>query len=201
MTENNETKMDVDKNTDELEFMDVDLNSPPTSGSQAFVFVDIQGFKTSRNRFMVKEFCLIDGDFVYHALIKSTQPLESMSNFYQRQANWLIREYHGIRFEIGDIHVNELKKLYPRLQNKTVFVKGMQKITWMQYIFRDCGEIKCENIEDIEDIDYSENYSNSFETCDYHRKIRMQPLPFTYPYGACAKARALMLQNLVSKLE
>lgn len=187
MVENNDDLLD-------LEFMDVDVIEFSTKISQNFVYVDIQGFKTSRNRFMCKEFCLVEDDFVYHALVKSPYSISKLPKHYRRQADWLTGYYHGIKYGLGDVHMNDLKKdVFPRLLNKKILVKGLEKISWLKQIFHDYGEIEVMNVEDIDGFDLSKRNSEPYKVCDYHDKV------FKLRNGPCAKSTALMLQDVTMK--
>lgn len=157
-----------------------------------YVFVDVQGFKTHNNRFICKEFCLIDGNDIFHALIKSPYKFERLSSLYRRQAQWLTRNYHGLSFDSGDMHIIEMKqKVFPKVCNKTILVKGDEKVNWLHYMFRDCGEINCANVGDLS-LDYNFKF-NSNDVCENHRKSSSQK------QYVCAKSNALMLQNLANK--
>lgn len=157
-----------------------------------FVFIDLQGFKTHGNRFICKEFCLVDGDYLYHAIVKSTYPLEKMSSNYKRQAKWLTECYYRLTFDCGDIHISELKeKIFPEIQNKTVLVKGEEKVKWLKDIFRSHGLIDCINIENL-DYDLTLRKPEAHNMCAYHK------IEFRWRKdGPCAMRNALMLQNIV----
>lgn len=156
-----------------------------------FIFIDLQGFKTYGNRFICKEFCIVKGDSLYHTLVKSTYPLEHMSSYYKRQANWLTKYYHRLTYDCGDIHITELKrKVFPEIQNKKVLVKGEEKVKWLKDIFRSHGVIDCINIESL-DYDLSLRKSEANNMCDYHRNV------FRWREGPCAMRNALMLQDIM----
>lgn len=183
-----------DMDTLDLEFMDVDIPELIRKSCENCVYVDVQGFKTSRNRFMCKEFCLVDGDFIYHALVKSPFPFKKMVKYYQKQANWLTDNHHKIRYYDGDIHIHDMRKdVLPRLQNKTIIVKGSEKVSWVQQIFENYDGINCMNIEDFADFEPFERNSQSFDLCYYHSYV------FTSAGGPCAKSTALMIQDSVLK--
>lgn len=189
MVENN------DANMLELRFMDVDVDELiENKYYNNFVYVDVQGFRTFHNRFMCKEFCLVDGDFIYHALVKSPYSFNKMPAYYQRQANWLINQYHRIKYDCGDVHINELKEAtFSRIENKTILVKGVQKISWLKHMFRDCGNIECVNVEDLDEFDLTDRRTEPYDVCEYHNKI------FGWTQGPCAMTTALMLQDLTLK--
>lgn len=181
--------MEIDSPVDQMEemsFEDSDCNN--------FVFVDIQGFKTIRNRFMCKEFCLVDGEYKYHALVKSPYSFNKMSSHNKQNASWLINNFHGLKYECGDVHMIELlQNTYPKLMNKTILVKGKEKVQWMQYMYRNCGEISCVNVEDLDAYDWRLRREESYQKCDYHDDR------YGWKDYRCAMASALELQDILRK--
>lgn len=163
-----------------------------------YVFVDVQGFKGSHNRFICKEFCLIDGAEIFHEMIQSPFPINRLSSYLRKQADWLTRYFHGLKYEDGDVHIIELtEKMFPKLQNKKILVKGEEKMHWLQYMFRFCGELDCVNIEhlNIEYIyrEFDSSSSSSHDSCEFHRWITEGTL------AVCARYNALLLQDLATK--
>lgn len=74
-----------------------------------FVFVDLQGFRTTNDEFILKEFCLINGgsEFVLHVNVIPPCDFTDLSSKYQRQAKWLTKFFHGIEFDSGFISLKE----------------------------------------------------------------------------------------------
>lgn len=183
----------IEMNDVESDFMDIDIDDLLENKCENYVYIDIQGFRTSRNRFICKEFCLVDGDSMFHTFVKSPYSFNKMPAYYRRQANWLINRFHGIKYEHGDTHIIELKQtMFTKIHDKTILVKGIEKIAWLQYIFRDCGKINCVNIEDM-DVDLSLDKNKLFDVCEYHNRI------FGGGNGPCAMTNALILQHLYDK--
>lgn len=188
--------MESDVNMNDVEFMEtdeIDNVSLLENKCDKFVYIDVQGFITFKNRFMCKEFCLVDGDYIFHTFVKSPYSFKKMPSHYQRKANWLTHRFHGIQYECGDINILELReKIFPEIQGKTILVKGLQKVRWLEDIFHKCGEIDCKNIEDTP-CDLNLRSTEWYEICDYHKEI----------YGiwnkaSCAKSTALMLQDVAN---
>lgn len=159
-----------------------------------FVFVDVQGFEASHKRFICKEFCLVDGTDIFHEIIQSPFPMTRLSTHLREQAKWITQNLHGLRYEDGDMHINELtENMFPKLLNKKILVKSHEKIKWLEYMFRFCNQISCFNFEDM-NIQYNcrENYSYD-SICKSHQWIREGSLP------ACARYNALLLQDLMKR--
>lgn len=154
-----------------------------------WVFVDIQGYKVNSNRFMCKEFSLVNDTETFHAIVKSYFPYKKLLGHYKRQINWLTNHFHGLKYECGDMHIDELTKIvYPKLANKIVIVKGTEKVKWMQYLFRKHGDIICKNIEDF-NYDMSQPDEN-YALCEYHNAL------YGWHKCQCAMANALKLQDM-----
>lgn len=172
----------------------VNIDDSMTNPYSDFVYVDVQGFRTYRNRFICKEFCLVDGDYIFHTFVKSPYSFNKMPQYYQRQANWLINRHHGIKYDYGDMDAMNLKQqIFPKLKDKTIIVNdSCHKIHWLKYMFRHFGEI---NVIDINTLNFDRNLRSSdpYAICDYHNKI------FGWKEGPCAMSTALMLQDLACK--
>lgn len=183
--------MDIDF-VDDNDQMDVEKKKKETQEYyQNLIFVDMQGFKTFHNRFMCKEFSLVDGEKMFHAFVKSPYSFNKLPSHYRRHATWLTNHYHRIPYDCGDTHIVELKqKLFPMLQNKTIIVKGAEKVQWLEYMFRDCGSIVCINIEDL---DFDMTLGESDVICDFHNQI------FGWADGPCAMTTTSKLKAIVDK--
>lgn len=181
--------LEIESPVDQMEEIDYEF-----SDCNNFVFVDIQGFKTNRNRFMCKEFCLVDGEYKYHAIVKSPYSFHKMSSHYKRNALWLIENFHGLEYESGDIHmIDLLQNTYPKLMNKMILVKGKDKVQWLQYMYRNCGEISCVNVEDLDAYDWRLRRAEPYQKCDYHDDH------YRWKDNRCAMASALELQDILRK--
>lgn len=210
----------MDLGIEEINTMDLDIESDVTSElmdfneqeeiTKKFVFVDIQGFKSYRDRFICKEICLVSDEDFYHAIIKSTIPFEKLSSSHKRQANWLTKHFHGLTYDCGNVHmIQAIQDVYPMLMKKTVVVKGTEKIKWMKHIFRNCGEIECLNFEDLDlDLSLDDTSKNICPfMCDYHLektfanmhicRTREEKPPRSKYH--CAKAHAFEIEYAVKK--
>lgn len=150
------------------------------------VYIDIQGFRTYKNRFIIKEFCLSDDDGIFHAIVKSPYSFKKLNDYYQRHANWVTRFCHGLTFDCGDITVAQLlESVYPRIKGKHILVKGAEKITWLRYIFRKYGEIEGSSIEAIGTISKELN-DKIYDICNYHNHL--------FGWNPCRCALAIVLK-------
>lgn len=100
--------------------------------------VDFQGFKQPHDKFVVKEFSAItvQEDFQYFALFKPPCQLESLPEQYQRINHWMIRNFHGLPWESGDVPYNDFKPYINHILKsaKHIYVKGLDKKKWLEHI-------------------------------------------------------------------
>lgn len=154
-----------------------------------FVFVDLQGFKAKRQTFIVKEFCLLDGGYQYHAIIKSPFKFDRLTDTYKRQANYLTKHFHGIPFDLGDISREQFTEVtFPRIKERRILVKGSEKVYWMKKVFQKKGEIDCVNIEDLIWNWHVESHEE-YEICEYHN------LKFGWSPCVCALSNAIKIKE------
>lgn len=143
-----------------------------------YAFVDVQGFKNNSNQFIVKECAIITKNIIFHDIIKS--PNIILDKSHQRQAKWLTEKYHGLEWTCGQISFSKLRKTVQQiLKNKTVYLKGSEKVEWLRYILRInnkdnvTNSIKIVDLETLncpislhkKDID---KQKNEFYACDHH---------------------------------
>lgn len=153
------------------------------------VFIDIQGFRAHMPTFIVKEFCLIEGIDVFHHIVDSPFAFNRLPQTYKRQAHFLTKHHHGVRFDCGDITAKHLLALvFPRILNKTVLVKGLQKVEWLKTFFKKYGEITCYNIEDLIS-NWKVKRQEEYECCKYHSHI------YGWNSGICALSIALKIKE------
>lgn len=162
-----------------------------------WIYVDVQGFKVNKNRFMCKEFCLISDDEIFHSIVKPWFPYKKLLSLYKRQVEYLTNSFHGIKYEDGNINIVQLTgHIYPKLMGKNIIVKGAEKVIWLKKIFERCGAINCTNIEDFNiEVDKQQNddYGYYNNMCDYHMNT------YGWRQCRCAKSNALILQKAFQK--
>lgn len=151
------------------------------------VFIDVQGFKANGDVFIVKEFALSHGDFVYHTTMKSPYEFESLLRLYQREANWLTYNHHGLVFDSGETELVEMiQHTVDHVRGNTVIVKGEEKVKWMKAIYNKkngCGydddddergeDIDCVNVERYHsDFRFEPKRKSEISAiCPYHTSI------------------------------
>lgn len=84
------------------------------------------------------------------------------------------------------------EQMFSKLNNKTIIVKGHEKVQWLEYMFRLCGPLNCINIDDLS-IQYNCRENDAYHFCEHHRWINEGSL------AVCAKNNAMNLQDFVNK--
>lgn len=158
-----------------------------------FAFLDVQGFKRDFNSFVVKEFCLISDDFEFHEIVKSPCTFNELNHYYKRQADWVTRKYHGLKFEAGTITLDELvERTLEYVIGKTILVKGIEKVEWVHQIYGDHCYVRCENIEHHDSfVTTMRNKAEIWSICTHHGQFHR------YNNCRCALANARSLRNFI----
>lgn len=105
-------------------------------GDENYAFVDLQGFKSNTNRFVVKEIAILTRNITFHDIIKSTpSTFSELDTEHKKQAKWLTYNFHGLKWDWGFITLQDLRqKFIPILNGKVAYVKGEDKLQWLQQI-------------------------------------------------------------------
>lgn len=101
--------------------------------------VDVQGFKTSWNEFIVKELAIVPlGEDVQPVvyLFKPPHDWNFLGARYKCENNWLYRNYHGLDWKDGEIPYDELNNVLKSAVRgaKKIYVKGLEKVRWLENI-------------------------------------------------------------------
>lgn len=113
--------------------------------------VDIQGFKISQNKFVIKEFAMISEHYSstfkpIHYIVKSPFSLDEQSQLNYRQTNtikWLTKNCHGLSWNGGNVSISQLKRILhmamlEKSYRKIFFkAKGHEKCLWLSDFFVD----------------------------------------------------------------
>nr|AGQ20173.1 AsIV-cont00056-ORF1 [Apophua simplicipes ichnovirus] len=149
--------------------------------------VDMQGFKQSGGKFVLKEFAMviIDVKKVKHLefIVKPPYPFDNLFK-EDRAANlWLTHNLHGISWKSGTIPYEE-SRLYVRklLKNaRTVYVRGSGKKAWLRSLLNfsvdvvDLKELECPSTKELkESLNYtcaSDQYEMGFASAGENVKL------------------------------
>lgn len=145
----------------------------------SFAFMDFQGFKNNRDRFVVKEVAIITKNIVFHDIVKTTpSPFSSLDFDHKKQAKWIIYNFHGLKWHWGSITFQELRKtIDPILNGKKVFVKGESKVEWLEQIlglkWGICKTINVEELNSARSLCINNGCTYEiFQVCELHKAMK-----------------------------
>lgn len=98
------------------------------------LIIDVQGFKTGNNKFIVKEFAAYDGTRICHYIFKQPFPFNCLPIEYQKQANWLMSHHHAIDWIDGYTKHFLFPKIISDITTNVteVYVKGREKADFIR---------------------------------------------------------------------
>lgn len=147
------------------------------------VIVDIQGFKDNNNKFIVKEAAVLsNGDRIQHFVFQPPYNFGGLQPAKQREAKWMENNHHKFSWKYGFTPYHKLNNLmWPLLRNNYIYVKGLEKQTWMKEIFGD--DLIIYNLE--EDMECPKLAFLKYQYPNVHRCIVHE--------GVCALENVLVL--------
>lgn len=110
--------------------------------------VDVKGFKDHANDFIVKEIAIVENQRLQSFLIKPPYPLSCLTKSEISGVRWMERNM-GILWDEGYVPYLKYKcytKIVKLLRNKSIYVKGYEKVLWVQ---KNCGHNNVFNIEEL----------------------------------------------------
>lgn len=135
--------------------------------------VDVQGFKTDQNRFILKEIAILCNNQMQVFLFKPPYPFYGLSKTERSQVTWIERN-RRILWNEGFIPYSNHKDIIASiLNNKYIYAKGLEKVEWIKEL------TKTNKVYNLEDkgcpklIDLYEQYKSSNQVfyCIYHPTI------------------------------
>lgn len=118
------------------------------------IIVDVQGFKDAYNQFIIKEFALACNEYTQTFYIKPPYPYSKLSELERNRVRWIERNF-GYKWTDGYMDYIQFRKVIIHyLENKKVFVKGLEKRNWVQALCSNCividlSEKGCPNLKKI----------------------------------------------------
>ncbi|XP_044007507.1 uncharacterized protein LOC122852021 [Aphidius gifuensis] len=102
------------------------------------LIVDIQGFKQPHNAFVLKEFAAINvqNNETHCFVFKPPNTWNHLPAKYKSINLWLIRNWHGLSWECGDVSYNDIKLIISNVLESAcyIYVKGDEKKKWLDEI-------------------------------------------------------------------
>ncbi len=114
--------------------------------------LDIQGFKSVNNEYIVKELAIISTDeSIYELqLFKPPCDFKELPDYLQKQVVWLENQYHGLFWGSGTRNYSELKDVFKGLNlNGIIYVKGLEKKEFVMKLLSPELMVNIVNIEDM----------------------------------------------------
>lgn len=135
--------------------------------------VDVQGFKTDDNQFILKEIALVCNDQIEVFSVKPPYPFRNLSSTERKQVNWIQRN-RNMYWNDGMIPYNSYVNFIDNfLKNKTIYCKGLEKVNWIRNILQRDNVINLEDMGCPKLLSLYEEYRSSNDTyhCIYHPTI------------------------------
>lgn len=140
------------------------------------LIVDVQGFKTTDNEFIVKEIAYISrySDSLKKSyILKPPFPWTTLCARYRSVNLWTIRNYHGISWGSGTTPYNILQTEIDKDLSSAdvVYVKGSEKVVWMKKRFPlikkiiDLENLRCPSLQKLVDC------NTDVEVCTGHGSV------------------------------
>lgn len=135
--------------------------------------VDVQGFKTGTNNFILKEFAVAYDNRIQVFLYKQPYPFYDLTTTERRQVSWIERN-RGIFWKEGHIpYSNHKDHIIPILANKKIYTKGLEKVSWIKEISKNNNVFNLEDQACPNLVSLYDKYSMSDDvySCIYHSNI------------------------------
>lgn len=154
---------------------------------QDYVFIDFVEFHIDGTLHVCKEFCLIDGDFITHNIIQSSD-FENFCVNDQESILWEASNKNGLSYNSGDIDLEHvLQSTYKRINKRKVVVENRYKAEYIKVLFHPYCQFECIILEDLGfELDYDERP----EICSHH------VVHNAYSHCECASSMAKYLRNI-----
>lgn len=145
------------------------------------MFVDLQGFKGKENDFIVKELAVLSPVGLVHYIFTPPYKRSLLSSTQIKEVIWLKSNHHGLDWNDGFIPYYKAGALLRNaIGDGTVYVKGFEKIQWIQRLVNARPVII-----NVENIDCDVRFSDKMVDC----------LPCLNHRGVCALKNVFMLRK------
>lgn len=156
-----------------------------------YIFVDLIGFN-NRHQFICKEFCLLDSDYKYHAIIKPPYDISKIPYHERCMVKWEINHLHGLGYDKGDLQLMDvIEATYKRLSSKVIIMENKFKTDCLKYMFRNCCYLECLGIDEL-DFDIELQTKERYPVCGEHTELTETS------NAECAVANAFRIKDITS---
>lgn len=100
------------------------------------VIIDVQGFVVEKSQFLPKELAVYDGQKLAHYVFQPPYNLEFLPIEFQRQAKWLMENFHGLDWNCGFVPSHQCNNILIQVSKdvNVVYVKGREKANFLRKI-------------------------------------------------------------------
>lgn len=139
------------------------------------VIVDLQGFKTTYNKFLPKEVAFVYRNQTEVHLFKPPYPYNQLNEVEKKQVNWIERN-RKVFWNEGITPYTDIRKYLDFLRDKRIFVKGGEKVIWIKELLgTECSVYNLENYDcpslpDLE-VNMKRNIDINTLCCKYHSNV------------------------------
>lgn len=136
------------------------------------IIVDVQGFKSDENEFILKEIAIHSNSHILTFLIKPPCPFYDLTKTERRKVCWIERN-RGIHWNEGYIPYSNHKYIIQKiLQGKIIFVKGVEKRLWLMQLLENSTIYNLEDKDCPSLLKLHEKYAEKkVYSCYYHSNI------------------------------
>lgn len=170
------------------------VSTIPTMNADKYIVVDVQGFKTFKNEFIFKEIAICKEDGCINVyMLKPPCPWNDLLPRYKSENSWLIRNYHGIDWNVGDYDYGILMDIADMLASlrAKVYVKGLEKKLWLEKMLSNHESVEVINMENL-NCPSINKLKEKQAICSYHTELRGKQTN-------CAAENVLLLHDWLVK--
>lgn len=134
------------------------------------VIVDVQFVAGNNYQLFAKELVILDCDSIIplYYLFKPPYSVHELNDRAKRHCEFVCDNINNLRWDDGYIAYNDIKIILQQISNKTIIVKGEQKMVWLQKFLKDSTIV---NLDTTVGLNSLKSYRHSCPThkADYKR--------------------------------
>src|SRR6266576_3506563 len=133
--------------------------------SESYV-IDIQGFKTLFNEFVMKEVCIVGvhSGKVYHIFVKSPVCYENLCKKLKSRVNYITKYIHGIHWNSGSVDENTVAEILQKIVKNAIriYIKGSERVKFINNLFNNTIQVI-----DLDTFNFNSNYKIKLANFSY----------------------------------
>lgn len=156
--------------------------------------VDVQGFKSMSNEFIMKEICIasVQSDYIDNFTVRSPTCYQRLSPQLQKRVDYIYYNIHGLHWDWGytdpRVVVAQLKDTLKNADK--VYIKGSERVKFLDFLLG-----RTVPVFDLDIFDYKGESSldkNKYPSCRHSPTLHSE-------LGRCALKKAYMYRDFVRK--